>query len=67
MPDIFLHGHETLLLTPLVCLAAGEALTALWDRGRWPRVAAAALAAVLVIQGLWLQWQALHAQLANAL
>ena len=26
-PDIFLHGHETLLVTPLVCLAAGVSLT----------------------------------------
>jgi hypothetical protein len=67
MPDIFLHGHETLLITPLVCLAAGEALAALANRGRSARLAAIALLAVLAVQGLWLQWQALRDQLANAL
>jgi hypothetical protein len=67
LPDLFLHGHETLLVTPLVCLAAGEALARLWRMGRFGRVAAASVLVFLAYQGLTLQWQALAAQLANAL
>jgi hypothetical protein len=66
MPDVFLHGHETLLVTPLVCLAAGEALTALARRSRAGRLAAAALVAALALQGAHGQWQAVAAQLENA-
>lgn len=66
-PDIFLHGHETLLATPLVCLAAGETLQELWRTGRFGRLAAAATLLFLVYQGLSLQWQAIAAQLGNAL
>jgi hypothetical protein len=67
VPDLFLHGHETLLVTPLVCLASGEALVALWQAGRIGRVAAASALLFLAYQGLRLQWQALAAQLLNAL
>ncbi len=66
MPDVFLHGHETLLVTPLVCLAAGEALAALARRSRPGRSAAVGIAAVLAVQGLLGQWQAVAAQLGNA-
>jgi hypothetical protein len=66
LPDVFLHGHETLLVTPLVCLAAGEALTALARRSRAGRLAAAALVAALALQGAHGQWQAVAAQLENA-
>jgi hypothetical protein len=65
-PDVFLHGHETLLVTPLVCLAAGEALAALARRGGWRRAAAFVLLAALVVQGLAWQWRALADQLGNA-
>lgn len=67
VPDVFLHGHETLFLTPLVCLAAGEALAALWRVNVAGRALAAALAAYLVGEGVWLSWQALVEQTANAL
>jgi hypothetical protein len=67
VPDVFLHGHETLLLTPLVCLAAGEALSAVWRTGRAGRLAAAALLAFLTVRGFWLQWRALADQLGNAI
>lgn len=67
LPDLFLHGHETLFVTPLVCLAAGQALRALWRLGRIGRVAAASSLLFLAYQGLTLQWQALAAQLQNAL
>ena len=67
LPDLFLHGHETLFVTPLVCLAAGEALLSLWRLGRIGRVAAASGLLFLAYQGLALQWQALAAQLQNAL
>jgi hypothetical protein len=67
VPDLFLHGHETLLATPLVCLAAGEALLALWRAGRVGRLGAALLLIFLAQQGLRGQWSALQAQLANAL
>ena len=66
VPDVFLHGHETLLVTPLVCLAAGETLSALARRSRAGRLAAAAIVVLLAVQGLDGQWQALSAQLANA-
>jgi hypothetical protein len=66
LPDLFLHGHETLFVTPLVCLTAGEALRALWGLGRIGRVAAASGLLFLAYQGLTLQWQALAAQLQNA-
>ncbi len=66
VPDVFLHGHETLLLTPLVCLAAGEALHAIWHSGRAGRYLAAGLSIWLTAQGLRLQWRAIFDQLANA-
>jgi hypothetical protein len=67
VPDVFLHGHETLLVTPLVCLAAGEALSRLWKSGRTGQWCAAAVLAFLAVQGLRGQWQALADQLFNAL
>lgn len=67
LPDIFLHGHETLFLTPLVCLASGEALARLARRRLAWRVAAIAAGILLACQGLWLQWRSVAAQLANAL
>ena len=65
-PDVFLHGHETLFLTPLVCLLAGEALARLWRGAGLRRVAAAALLLFLAAQGLAWQWRALADQLGNA-
>ena len=67
LPDLFLHGHETLLVTPLVCLASGETLAALARRGgARRRVAAAILLLFLAVQGLAWQWRALADQLGNA-
>lgn len=66
-PDIFLHGHETLLLTPLVCLASGEALAQLAGRGLWGRAGAGLALGFLAAQGLWLQWRSIADQLTNAL
>ncbi len=66
VPDVFLHGHETLLLTPLVCLASGEALSQLACRGFWGRLGAGLAFGFLAAQGLWLQWRFMADQLANA-
>jgi hypothetical protein len=66
VPDVFLHGHETLLVTPLVCLAAGEALSRLGLRSRAGWWTAAALVAFLAVQGVHGQWQAVADQLGNA-
>jgi len=66
VPDVFLHGHETLLATPLVCLAAGEALSRLGLRSRAGWWAAAAVLTFLAVQGVQGQWQALADQLGNA-
>lgn len=66
VPDVFLHGHETLFVTPLVCLAAGQALASLAARGRAARAGAWVLGAALVVQGLAWQWRALADQLGNA-
>jgi hypothetical protein len=67
VPDLFLHGHETLLVTPLVCLTAGEALAWLWGRGLAARALAGAAFAWLFAEGLVLQWRAIADQLGNAL
>jgi hypothetical protein len=66
VPDVFLHGHETLLMTPLVCLAAGETLARMWRHGRAGRVAAAVVLLFLTVQGLLWQWRVMAEQLANA-
>lgn len=66
VPDLFLHGHETLLVTPLVCLASGQTLAALARRGGFRRAAAAILLLLLALQGLAWQWRALADQLENA-
>jgi hypothetical protein len=66
VPDLFLHGHETLLVTPLVCLASGEALAALARRGGARRAVAAVLLVALAVQGAAWQWRAIADQLQNA-
>lgn len=63
IPDIFLHGHETLFLTPLVCLAAGALLGLLYLRAGWKRGLAVVLFAALAVQGLVEQWRFIAAQL----
>ena len=69
VPDVFLHGHETLLVTPLVCLAAGAgALAALAAARRppaWSRPAAPALV-FLAVQGLSWPVAGVADQLGNA-
>jgi hypothetical protein len=65
-PDVFLHGHETLLVTPLVCLAAGVALACLARLSRAAWWTAVALAAALAAQGALGQWRAIAEQLGNA-
>lgn len=67
LPDVFRYGHETLFVTPLVCLLSAVSLGELSGRGRTGRWLAALLAAFLVVQGAVLQWRALGEQLANAL
>ena len=66
VPDLFLHGHETLLVTPLVCLASGQTLAVLARRGGWRRLAAVILLLFLAIQGFAWQWSAIADQLQNA-
>lgn len=56
-------SHEELWLAPLVCLAAGQAVAWLWAGGGWRRALAVALGLTLAIEGAWLQWRALAAQL----
>jgi hypothetical protein len=65
-PDLFLHGHETLFVTPLVCLAAGAALGALAARGGSRRLAAVLVLGALAVQGLHGQWAAIAEHLQNA-
>jgi len=65
-PDVFLDGHETLLVTPLVCLAAGVALACLARLSRAAWWAAVALVAALAVQGALGQWRAIAEQLGNA-
>jgi hypothetical protein len=63
LPDIFLRGHEALFVTPLVCLASGEALARLIGGGGLRRVLASLLLVVLAVQGIYFQWQAVAAQM----
>jgi hypothetical protein len=66
IPDLYLHGHETLFVTPLVALASGAALGH-WASSRgWRRWAARGLLVALIIQGLAFQWEFSRMQLANA-
>ena len=67
LPDIFLHGHETTLVTPLVCLLAGAALLGLARRGRSAVVLAGLSFAYVAAWGVLIQWRAFAAQLHNAL
>ena len=63
MPDLFIRGHEALFVTPLVCVAAGEALSRLRCRGGWKEVLALVLFLALAVQGLVFQWRAMATQL----
>ncbi len=65
IPDIFTHGHETLFVTPLVCLASGVVLGKFWKGGKIRKGLAASLLAVLAVQGFYFQWQAISAQLTS--
>lgn len=56
VPDVFRYGHETLFVTPLVCLLGGAALGHAWARGRAWKVA------VVLVVG-WLAWHGAIAQL----
>jgi hypothetical protein len=65
-PGVFRWNHELLLMTPLLCLTAGEALRALAERGRLARAAAVALVVVFAVQGILVAWSSFAGQLANA-
>jgi hypothetical protein len=67
VPDVFRYGHETLLVAPLVCLAAAEGLAILGKEGGARRVLAPLLLAALALEGAVLQWRAIADQLGNAL
>jgi hypothetical protein len=58
LPFVFQHPHDALFVTPLVCLAAGEALSTVARAGGWRQGLAAVLLAVLILHSLLLQWQA---------
>ena len=62
VPNLFLHGHETLFLTPLVCLVSGGVLGSLWARGGARRAFAVLVLSVLTVQGLYLQWRSITEQ-----
>lgn len=65
VPDIFLHGHETLFVTPLVALASGVALAEMFARRVGWRLLGGALLAWLAVEGLAGQWQAMARQLGR--
>jgi hypothetical protein len=56
LPFVFQHPHDALFVTPLVCLAAGEAVSTLAQRGGRARWVAAGVFAALALQGLLVQW-----------
>ena len=67
LPFVFQHPHEGLFVTPLVCLAAGQSVAALWRGAGWRRPAAVALLAALALQGLFVQWAEWSRHLVHAL
>ncbi len=67
VPDIFLHGHETLFLTPLVCIASATFVAELLHRGGARRWLGASILAALVAIGFWQQWGYFMDQVKNAL
>lgn len=67
IPDIFLHGHETLFLTPLVCLASAVCIAELLHGGGARRFVGASLLSALSIVGFWRQWGYFLDQMHNAL
>jgi hypothetical protein len=66
VPDVFRYGHETLFVTPLVCLLAGTALIAGLRKGGIARLLSALALAALVAISLLEQWKAVEDQLGNA-
>jgi hypothetical protein len=52
VPLVFRWVHDTLFVTPLLCLAAGLALQELWARKGLPRLLGGALVLALALQGL---------------
>lgn len=67
VPDVFRYGHETLFLTPLVCLLAGSTLIMMWQRGSVWRLISCLVGLVLSIVCMAEQVLAVADQLANAL
>ena len=67
IPDIFLHGHETLFLTPFICITSAVLLAELLHRGGARRVVGAGILLVLTVVGFWQQWGYFADQMANAL
>jgi hypothetical protein len=58
IPLVFRWVHDTLFVTPLLCLAAGIALEALWEAKGVRRMLGAGLLVALSLQGLVLGWLA---------
>lgn len=67
LPFVFQHPHDALFVTPLVCLAAGESVAALYRGAGRRRAAAMALLAALAAQGLLAQWTDWSRHLGRAL
>jgi hypothetical protein len=66
LPDVFRYGHETVFVTPLICLMSAAALSEAQRRSSRGRVVSAILVTFLIVQGALGQWQAVTEQLANA-
>ena len=66
IPDIFLHGHETLFVTPLVCLLSGVALETWMGSGRTRKLLVTVAIIVLAFVGIIDQWSYFSDQLMNA-
>jgi hypothetical protein len=66
LPGIFRWNHELLLMTPLLCLLAGQALGTLAKKGAGARAAATVLAVLVALQGLATAWSSFASELGNA-
>lgn len=62
VPMVFRWVHDTLFVTPLLCLASGVVVSWLWEGGRLRRGLAVALLLALGVQGTILSWLSISAE-----
>ncbi|HWX23860.1 MAG TPA: hypothetical protein VN083_02410 [Vicinamibacteria bacterium] len=67
VPDVFRWVHDTLFVTPALCLASGVAIAFLFQAGGLKRLLAVGLLVAFGLQGLVLQWLAVSDEFGRVL